>query len=309
MNLKKKKVIVTGGSGFIGTEVVLQLLNKNYQVKIIDLKKPQVTHKNLSFKKYDLRTSSHLTALFKGWDYVLHLAAEVGGVTYNNENPATILRHNVLIDTHTIEAAFCAKVHRFVYISSSLVYEKTTVLPYVENDTLLLPDLTYGIGKLFGERLCIAYGSQHKFSFTICRLFNAYGYNCAGGGDPNGHVIPELVKKIYSGVYPIPIFGTGEQTRSFTHVRDLASGIIASMESKKGENEIFNIASNKEVSIKKILEILWRKVKKEKPLKIKYIKSHKHDVLRSYAEVKKMRKIIGWEATITLDKGLAEYIE
>lgn len=306
--MRNKTIVVTGGSGYIGTEVVLQLIGKGYKVINIDKKNPLYKNKNFKFYKYNLLKPLKIIKGFNNPIACIHLAAEVGGVEFANKFPATILRNNSIIDINTLDFCFRLSIKKFIYISSSLVYQKSKKFPLRENDTETIapPSLSYGIGKLFGERLCSSFAAEKGNNFSICRLFNAYGLNSLLQSDPNGHVIPDLINKIKSGQYPVEVRGGGKIKRNFTHVRDLASGIIAVLENERSKNQIFNIASSQEYSLQNVVSIIWKISKKDKVLKIKKTKSFKIDVERNFANAEKAKKLLGWKTLIKIEDGLKE---
>lgn len=308
--MKQKIVIVTGGSGFVGQEVIYQLLEKNYFVINIDKKELKLNSKNYKYFKFDLAQENNLSKVFKNADYCIHLAAEVGGVEFANKFPALILRNNSAIDSNVIKATVNSKIKRFVYISSSLVYEKSKKFPLSENLTYEIapPDLSYGIEKLFGEKLCKAYYEEYGLSFSVCRLFNVYGKTHLGNTDPHGHVIPDLIKKVRKSKGEVELWGSKSTSRNFTNVLDIADGIIAVLESEKAKNEIFNIASPKELTIEEVVKALWKIMgKKEEPL-FRYKPTGNKDVKRNFADISKSKKLLKWEARVDISEGLRKLI-
>lgn len=307
--MNKKSIIVTGGSGYIGMQVVLRL-SKKYNVIVVDKKSPPLLIAGVRFVKHNLLNPSGLLGLFKKSDFCIHLAAEVGGVAFANQYPFKILTNNALIDVNAISLSQKAKIKRFIYISSSLVYEKCYKFPLKEEyvDGLATPSLSYGFEKLFGENLCKAYQQEHGLEFSICRLFNVYGKNFAGNIDPNGHVIPDLIKKVSKSRGEVEILGKKGISRNFSHVDDVAKGIIATLESKKAANETFNIADKREYTLEQIVKMLWKIFQKKGRVEFKYLPSYKKDVVRNYASLAKTKKVIGWEAVKGIYEGISEMV-
>jgi len=313
-NVMNKKILVTGGCGFIGSEVVKQLIKKNYEVTVADnLSKPESAVKEgYKFIKIDLTNKQKTEELFKGFDICINLAAKIGGIGYFHKYPSWILSENNKLYSSTFEAAVKNKIERMIYISSSMVFENTTMFPSKEEHvkTIPPPSSAYGFAKLVGEKYCEAFKEQHGLNFSICRPFNAYGVNEAPGEEVGyAHVIPDLVKKILSGQYPLEMLGDGQQTRCFTYIGDLAEGIITVMESKKAVNEDFNISSPTETKMIELAQKLWTLCGVKKPFKVKFVPSFKHDIRRRIPDTTKMRNLLGWEAKTKLDDGLKEVVQ
>lgn len=310
---KSKKILVTGGCGFIGSEVVNQLLEKKYQVRVVDnLSKPESNvKKGYEFLKLDLTRPSNASKAFQGTNICINLAAKIGGIGYFHKYPATILSENNKIYSATFEAAVKNKIERMVYMSSSMVFESTTEFPSKETDIGKIPPpaSAYGFSKLIGEWYCQAFQKEFGLNYSICRPFNAYGVNEAPGKEIGyAHVIPDLVKKMLSGQYPIELLGDGQQTRCFTHVKDLANGIITIMESKKAINEDFNISTPQETKILDLAKLIWRLIGKKQPFKVKFVPSFTHDVKRRIPDPSKMKRLLSWQAKIKLEDSLPEVI-
>lgn len=313
MPLKNKKILVTGGCGFIGSEVVKQLIAKNYQIRVVDnlSKSESKIKKGYEFLKLDLTNPKSANAAFKNIDICINLAAKIGGIGYFHKYPALILSENNKIYSATFEAAVKNRIKRMIYISSSMVFESTKKFPSKETDVPQIPPpiTAYGFSKLTGEWYCRAFQEEFGLNYSICRPFNAYGINEAPGKEVGyAHVIPDLVKKILSGQYPIEILGDGQQTRCFTHVKDLANGIITIMKSKKAINEDFNIANPQEIKIIELAKMIWGLCQKDKKFKVKFVPSFTHDIKRRVPDVTKMKKLLGWKAKINLEDGLPEIV-
>lgn len=307
--MKKEIVVVTGGAGFIGTEVVFQLLKLHFRVIVIDIVPPKLQDKDVIFIQHDLTTPFSPRKFPKRVKYFIHLAAKVGGVAFANTYPASILKNNLLIDLYSIIFAKNANVERFLYASSSLVYEKDRRLPYKEDhNDLQPPTLSYGFAKLTGEKNCEAFQKEYGLAYTICRLFNVYGTNSLLRTDPHGHVIPDLIRKVISKEYPLSIYGSGMQSRSFTHVKDSATGIIKALFHSKAKNEIFNIAGNREISVENIAKTLWKISRRNEKFMLKRIIAYGNDVDRSVADCNKIKTMIGWIPKVPFREGLREMV-
>lgn len=311
--MAQTKFLVTGGAGFIGSEIVKQLLAKNHRVMVVDnlSKKDASVDPRAEFLNIDLTDYKKTRMAFEGADIVINAAAKIGGIGYFHKYPATILSENNKIYSSTFEAATAAGVKRLVYISSSMVFESATRFPSKEDDIQKIPPpvSAYGFSKLSGEWYCHSFWDQYKLPFSICRPFNAYGINEFPEREVGyAHVIPDLVRKIISGQYPLELLGDGQQTRCFTHVSDIADGVITVSLHKNGENQDFNIGSDREIKMEDLAEEIWNLMDTKKPFKVKYVKGFKFDIKRRVPDVSKVKKMINWEPKVDFKDGLKEVI-
>lgn len=309
-----KKILVTGGAGFIGSEVVKQLIEKGHKVRVVDdlSKKEAKVPKDCEFIKADLTNPESANKALADIDLCVHLAAKIGGIGYFHKYPATILSENNKLYSTVFEAAVKNKIERILYLSSSMVYESTNSFPSKESDLKKIPPpvSAYGFSKLIGEEYCKAFFDEFGLNFTICRPFNAYGINERPEREVGyAHVIPDLIKKIVSGQYPLEILGDGQQTRCFTHVSDLARGIIMALESPKAVNEDFNLGEEKETKMIDLAEMIFKHCKVGKPFKVKHIPGFTHDIKRRVPSSLKAKKILGWEPIKKFEEELPEIIQ
>jgi nucleoside-diphosphate-sugar epimerase len=308
-----RRILVTGGAGFIGREVCKVLLKKGYKVRVVDnLSKNSSEPTGVEFLNLDLTVKENAHKAMKGIDICIHLAAKIGGIGYFNKFPATILSENNKLYSSVFEAAVQNKIERIIYISSSMVFENAKVFPSKESDIDKIPPpiTSYGFSKLIGEQYCKAFFEEFGLNYTILRPFNAYGINEYPEEEVGyAHVIPDLTKKILSGQYPVEMLGDGKQIRCFTHVTDLAVGIVKAMESKKAINEDFNLANDIPITMEELAKKIWTLSNVKKPFKKKNMKPFAGDVKKRVPDVKKATKLLGWSAKISLDEGLSETIE
>lgn len=311
--MAKKKFLVTGGAGFIGSEITKQLLDAGHFVRVVDnlSKKDAQVDKRAQFFKIDLTDYQKTKLIFKNIDIVIAAAAKIGGIGYFHKYPATILSENNKIYSSTFEAAVSAKVERIVYISSSMVFESTASFPSREEDLQKIPPpiSSYGFSKLTGEWYCRAFWDQYHLPYSICRPFNAYGINEFPEREVGfAHVIPDLVRKILMGQYPLELLGDGEQTRCFTHVRDIARGIIMIAKNIKGRNQDFNIGSEEEIRMIDLAQKIWQIMEVKKPFKVKFVPSFQYDIKRRVPSSQKAKKIISWQPEVKFEEGLKEVV-
>ena len=200
----------------------------------------------------DLRELDAARAAVADCTHVIHLAAIVGGIANFHKLPHTLLEVNNGLYNAVFRAALEEPVERLVYVSSSMVFENATEFPTTEGHvhSCPAPRSAYGFSKLAGEVYCRALHDEHGLPYTICRPFNAYGPGELPDDEPGiAHAVPDLIRKALSGQHPLEIFGSGNQTRTLTHVDDIADGIVTAMESPAGENEDFNISASDERTV------------------------------------------------------------
>jgi len=301
--IKGGQVLLTGGSGFLGQYIVESL--KDYDVVVVDQVRPKEV--KAKFSKVDLRKPFKLS---KDFEIVIHLAAFVGGIQFFTKHPVENIRDNPKITGNVFDASLQANVNHILYTSSSVVYQHQKKYPTAEESvyTSPPPSSSYGLSKLVGEYYCRAYQEQYGLNYTVLRPFNAYGPREAP--DPDyAHVIPILAKRVLRGQYPVHMHGSGKQTRTFTHGKDIAAAYRIAIENSKSRNETFNVAGNKEYSIFQVLQKIWKICNKTKPLKVKHLKPLPHDVQRRYPSNKKIKKILGWKPKVNFDDGLRETVE
>jgi nucleoside-diphosphate-sugar epimerase len=310
-----ERVVVTGGAGFIGRGVVAELLHRGHHVTVLDdlSKEGAAAPDNVRFERIDLTDPGRTKAAFAGHDVCINLAAKIGGIAYFHKFPAEILAENDRIYAATFRAAAELKFRRVVFISSSMVFENATVFPSREDDlrTTPPPITAYGFSKLSGEYYCRAFRDEYGLPYTIIRPFNAYGAEELPGDEVGlAHVIPDLIKKSLAAVgdTPLELLGNGEQTRCFTHVRDIARGIVTAMESEAGVNEDFNISTAQETRIIDLARMIHERCRPGVPFRVTSAPPFAHDIQRRVPDVTKAQRVLGWQAQTPLGDGLTEVI-
>ncbi len=305
------RVLVTGGAGTIGAAVVRRLLaDPSYEVRVSDQRAaPQWMREGCEVHTGDLRELKEARAATHGCTHVIHLAAIVGGIANFHRLPYTLTEVNNALYNAVIRAALDEQVERFTYVSSSMVFERATEFPTTEAH---LPDCptpqsAYGFSKLTGEVYCRAAHDEHGLPFTICRPFNAYGPGEVPDNEPGiAHAVPDLIKKVLSGQHPLQIFGSGEQTRTLTHVDDIADGVVTAMGSPAALNEDFNISAAQEQTVAEIARIVWEACGEDpEEFELEHLPSFTVDVVRRWPSVQKAKELLGWEAKIGVREGIA----
>lgn len=310
------RVLVTGGAGTIGSAVVRRLLrDPSWEIRVADHRPaPEWIREGCEVETSDLRDAVNAHRAVEGCSHVIHLAAIVGGIANFHKLPYTLTEVNNALTGALTHAAIDHQVGRFVYVSSSMVFERATQFPTTEDhvDDCPAPHSAYGFSKLSGEVYTRAAHDQHGLSYTICRPFNAYGPGELPDPDEPGiaHAVPDLITKVLSGQRPLEIFGSGEQTRTLTHVGDIADGIVAAMASPAGENEDFNISASEELTVAEIARVIWEACGEDPgAFELKQLPSFEVDVQRRWPSVEKARSILGWEAQVNLRDGIAATVE
>lgn len=308
------KVLVTGGAGFIGSEVVKMLLAQGREVRVVDdlSKKDARVPQGAEFLKIDLTNLERTREVFDGVTHCVNLAAKIGGIGYFHKYPATILSENNKIYSSTFQAASDAGIERMLYVSSSMVFESATEFPSKESHISSTPPpiTAYGFSKLSGEWYCKAFWDEYGLPFTICRPFNAYGVNEYPTEEVGyAHVIPDLVRKLLKGQDPLEILGDGNQTRCYTHVRDLAAGIVTALFHPAARNEDFNLSNSRESTVMDLARMVWDLCGPGGELRVKHVDPFKHDVRKRLPDTSKSLKVLGWEAEIPLEEGVLEVVE
>jgi UDP-glucose 4-epimerase len=309
------RVLVTGGAGAIGAAVVKRLLgDPQWEVRVSDQRQaPDWMREAAEIHTADLRSAEHARAAIAGCSHVIHLAAIVGGIANFHQLPFTLTEVNNALTGAVVRAAIEEEVQRTVYVSSSMVFERATEFPTPEEHLLdcPAPHSAYGFSKLAGEVYARAAHDQHGLRFTICRPFNAYGPGeLPDPGEPGiAHAVPDLIFKALARQRPLQIFGSGEQTRTLTHVDDIADGIVTAMASPSGENEDFNISASRELTVAEIASLIWEACGNDLgELEFEHLPSFKVDVQRRWPSVEKARRVLGWEAGTRLEDGIAQTV-
>lgn len=294
------KITITGGGGFIGSNLVNVFKNK-HEISIIDVKKSVV--EGVNFFEGNITDKQLILDATRNSDIVIHLAAALG-VVNTEKNPVFTLDTNIIGTKNILEACRINNVKKIIFSSSSEVYGEPLKTPISENDRVI-PITNYGISKLAGEEYIKAYSKNYGLKFTIFRLFNVYGEQ---QGD--AWVIPEFVSKAVKN-QKIIIHGDGSQIRAFCHVSDVCKAFLSALD--KGNFEIFNIGNNKEpLSIRKLAEkIILLSNSNSNIDYIPFEKSNRNrtEIMTRIPNIEKAKKILGYNPEISLDEGLKSIIK
>jgi UDP-glucose 4-epimerase len=309
------RVFVTGGAGTIGAAVVRRLTSDpQWEVRVSDQREaPMWMREACEVHTGDLRELGEARAAAEGCSHVIHLAAIVGGIANFHRLPHTLLEVNNALYNAVFRAALDQRVERLVYVSSSMVFERATEFPTTEAhiETTPTPRSAYGFSKLSGEVYCRALHDEHDLRYTICRPFNAYGPGEMPDDEPGiAHAVPDLIKKALSGQRPLEIFGKGDQTRTLTHVDDIADGVVTAMAHPAAGNQDFNISASEELTVAEIARIVWEACGQDPAaFELRHMPAFEVDVQRRWPSVEKARALLGWEAQIDVRDGIARTVE
>jgi GDP-D-mannose 3',5'-epimerase len=312
--VQKTKVLVTGAGGFIGHRLVTVLKEKGYWVRGADLKHPEFAPTQADeFEILDLRRWPECLLATRDVDEVYALAADMGGMGFISRHHAEILHNNVLINTHTIEAARLNGVQRYLYTSSACVYPEyrqtdANVVPLREEEAYpAAPQDAYGWEKLVSERLCLHYREQYGMDTRIVRFHNIFGpLGTWQGGREKAPAA--LCRKIaiakLTGDREIDVWGDGEQTRSFCYIDDCVDGLYRLMRSDYAEP--LNLGQDRMVTINELAGIIARCAGVD--VKLRHVPGPQ-GVRGRNSDNTRLRQVLEWEPRISLEEGLARTYE
>jgi UDP-glucose 4-epimerase len=290
------KCLVTGGAGFIGSHLVDKLIEEGNEVVVID-NLSAGNKKNLNFKahfyKIDICNFEKIKPLFKGIDFVFHLAA-IPRVPVSVQNPVETSKVNILGTINVFKAAAEAGVKRVIFASSSSVYGNQKTFPLKEN-MVLNPLSPYALQKSVGEQVAKLFTNLYNIPIVSLRYFNVYGPRIDFNSDYS--LVVGKFLKLKSQKKPLTIFGDGEQTRGFCYVNDVVIANIKAMESKKLKGgEVINIGSVKSYSINYLAKLIGGE--------IKYLSQRSGDVLHTKADITLAKKFLLWQPQTSFEEGL-----
>ncbi len=311
--MKKKKILVTGAGGFIGSHLVKYLMEKDYWVRGVDIKEPEFMKTSAhDFQVLDLRIWENALKATNGIEEVYNLAANMGGIGFITEVKAEVMRDNVLINTNMLEASKLNKIAKLFFSSSACIYplykQKDPNIPGLkENDAYPAdPDNEYGWEKLFAERLCLNYYTDYGLETRIARFHNIYGPQgtWSGGREKSPAALCRKVAEGQTGG-TIEIWGDGKQTRSYCYITDCLEGFYRLMQSDY--RYPLNIGSDRMVSINELADIIIKISGKK--LSKTYDLSKPQGVRGRNSDNTLCKKVLNWQPKIELEEGLKHTYE
>ena len=312
MNIRT--ILVTGGCGFIGSNLVDKLLELGFKVICLDnfddfypkeIKIRNISHasgnNNFTLFEGDINKKQDIDACFKlgEIDIVVHLAAKAG-VRPSIDDPLICYNNNVLGTLNLLEGMRKNNVTKLIFASSSSVYGNNKIVPFSESDNVDSPISPYAASKKSGELICYTYHHLYNFDIFCLRFFTVYGPRQRP--DLAIHKFTNLVLKDKA----IPYYGDGLTARDYTYIDDIVDGILASIHNLKGYS-IFNLGESRTITLKKMIEVL--EIELDKKIKINELPKQAGDVDITYADIAKANKILGYRPKWTFEKGMELFIK
>ena len=301
--------VVTGGAGFIGSELVRQLAARGDRVIVIDnLVNGHAEHlaglgPAVTLVEEDIRHIDRLAAMLREASVVYHLACL--GVRHSVHSPIENHDVNATGALHLLRACRAAGVARFVHVSSSEVYGTARTVPMTEEHPTY-PSTVYGASKLAGECYARAYFETYGYPTVVVRPFNTYGPRAHHEGD-SGEVIPKFLLRALAG-RPLIVFGDGTQTRDFTYVSDTAAGILAAGDAPAAVGATINLGSGGEIAINDLARLVAAAAGRPEAA-VEHDEPRPGDVLRLRADTTRASQILGYRARVSMAAGLAALLQ
>jgi len=310
-----RKILVTGGAGFIGSHLVDRLVERGDDVTVIDnfdpFYDPEIKRQNIAphkgkanfrFFEVDIRQLQTLKSMLKGQDFdvICHMAAKAG-VRPSIQDPIAYQEVNVFGTQNLLEIAREKGVKQFVFASSSSVYGVNPNVPWREEDHVLMPISPYASTKVSGELLGHVYSHLYGIRFLALRLFTVYGPR-----QRPDLAVHKFTRMILEGK-PIPVYGDGSTRRDYTFVGDIVKGLMAAMDYKKTNYEVINMGNNRTVSLNEMIETI------EEVLSVKAVREvmapQAGDVPQTWASVEKSQRLLGFRPNTLFRDGVRSFVE
>lgn len=312
-----KRVLVTGGAGFVGSHLVEELLRRAPKARITVADSLESGRKenlkavlgDLRIIRADLRSLDDCRKACKGQDVVLNLAAHVGGVGYNSKHHGTMYRDNMLIALQMTEAARLAGVERFLVVSSACVYPREATVPTPESEGFRgSPEMTnegYGWAKRMAEYLGRSYHAEFGMKVAIARPYNTYGPRDHFESE-NSHVISALIRRVAAGENPVRVWGDGTQSRAFLYVEDFARGLLEVCE-RYAVCDPVNLGTSEEVTIRRLAELILEASGSK--ARLVFDPSKPSGQPRRNCDPSRAKELIGFQAKVSLREGLGRTVQ
>jgi UDP-glucose 4-epimerase len=302
------KALVTGGGGFIGSNLVRSLLDAGHDVRVLDNfstgNRANLSGLDIEVIEGELRSYERVHNAVRGVEVVFHLGA-LGSVPRSVQDPLTSSAVNIEGTLNVLLAARDEGVRRVVYSSSSSVYGPRRELP-VSEDMPPDPISPYGVAKLAAERYCVSFSRVYEsFESVVVRYFNVFGPRQSPFSQ-YAAVIPLFVTAIAAGE-PILVYGDGEQRRDFTYVSNVVDGTIRAAEAAGANGRIFNVAASAPATVNEVAAAIGAVL--GKPVEKTFAPPRVGDIRDSWADVSAAREVLGWEPTVDLKDGLRRTVE
>jgi len=309
----ERKVLVTGGGGFIGSHLVERLLRYGSKVRVAGRSEKQINLVNclekIDYVSADLSKMENCIKVVHRMDVVFHLASKVAGIEYNVAHPAEMFETNTLLNLMMLEASRIENVERYQCTSSICVYPRYCEVPTPETEGFKDdPEPTvlgYGWSKRVAELQARFYANEYGMKIAIIRPTNAYGPRDDFSPETS-HVIPALIRKVYESNDVITVWGSGNQTRSFIYVEDLARAMMEVTE-KYAVADPINIGTEEEIIIKDLANLIIKISGKN--ICVKFDLTKPEGQPRKFADITKAKEKINWRPNFTLKEGLKKTIE
>jgi nucleoside-diphosphate-sugar epimerase len=303
-----RKVLVTGGAGFIGSNLVRGLLEAGDEVRVLDNfstgNRRNLEDVDVEIVEGELRSYERVHNAVRGVEVVFHLGA-LGSVPRSVQDPLTSSAVNVEGTLNVLLAARDEGIRRVVYASSSSVYGSSGELPRTES---MPPDpiSPYGVAKLAAERYCVSFSRVYdEFESVVLRYFNVFGPR-QDPGSQYAAVVPRFVTAIGAGE-PVTVYGDGEQSRDFTYVGNVVEATIRAGDASDASGQIFNVAAGSPASVNQLAEAIGRIVGRD--VERRYLPPRAGDVRDSWADVSAAERVLGYRTTVDLEEGLRRTVD